>query len=105
MINQPSIGTTPITEELAGRILADALPNLQEMYFRLKALQEKWQANDMWTTIDAAIAANETVAGFDANYWKDWGDALTAMLTFIDQPLEQGRPTIKQILLKNYLKS
>lgn len=105
MVNQPQIGTTPITDELAYRILAEIMPNLQDTFFRLRGIQEKWVANDVWTTVNTAIAGNTTVAGFDANDWKNWGDALTAMLAFIDQPLGEGRPTIKQVLLKNYMKA
>lgn len=103
-INPPNLGTISIEEELAARILADALPRLQEAYFNLKALQETWLINGMSEKVDAALAAGTPITGFSAAHWRDWGDALTATLAFIDQPLAEGRPSVKQILLKRYMK-
>lgn len=100
-------------QEIADRVMGEALPTLRSALTMLGELQQVWLApgNDIMNKINTAAAAGGTLAGYPATVWLAWGAVLTSLLAFLDVPVEFTLPdnstveiTPRNALLTRYVK-
>ena len=91
-------------EELAQRVQDVVLPTLRQQLTQLSELQTIWIVNGIEDKIEAAVVAQETIAGYTAADWYAWGEALRQLQTMISTPIEAlGGATLAQVLIKRYV--
>lgn len=91
-------------EELALRVQEQVLPTLRRQLTELSELQTIWIVNGIEGKIEAAMQADELLAGYAAADWFAWGEALRQLQTMIATPIEAlGGATLAQVLIKRYV--
>lgn len=112
LYNTAPAGTTA-EQEIADRVMGEALPSLRSALTMLGELQQVWLApgNDIVGKIGTAAANNQTLAGYSPAAWLAWGAVLTALQVFLETPVEYTLPdnstvqiTPKNALLTRYTK-
>jgi hypothetical protein len=88
-------------QELADRVIGEALPTLRAMLTMLAELQQIWLApgNDVPGKIAAAAGAGQPLAGYSPTAWLAWGAVLTALFVFLDTPITYTLPDATEITL------
>lgn len=75
-------------------------PEAQELLRLALAVNEVWLSNDVSTTLTAAAAANERVAGYSPAALGLLADAFNALMSAVDVPLGAGLPTPRQVIMR-----
>lgn len=100
-------------QEIADRVMGEALPTLRSALTMLGELQQVWLApgNDITGKIFTAAGNSQTLAGYSPTAWLAWGAVLTSLLAFLDVPVEFTLPdnstveiTPRNALLTRYVK-
>lgn len=101
---QPNYGLVEMSseEEIARRLVGKTLPALRAFLAELSAMQQEWYVNGIPAKIDAAEAAEQTLAGHSAETWRDWGETFIALQTFLSTPIATIGKTPAQVLIKRY---
>ena len=112
LYNTARAGTTA-EQEIADRVMGEALPTLRSALTMLGELQQVWLApgNDIMGKIATAAGNNQALAGYSPVSWLAWGAVLTALQVFLETPVEYTLPddtvvsmTPKNALLTRYTK-
>lgn len=100
-------------QEIADRVMGEALPTLRGALTMLGELQQVWLApgNNIQGKILMAAQSGQPLVGYSPAAWLAWGAVLNSLLTFLDTPVEFMLPdgstveiTPKNALLTRYTK-
>ncbi len=98
-------GDLTAAEEIAGTVVTQTLPMLNQALAHMLALQQVWIVNDIEAEIIAAATAGEPLAGFSPADWAIWGEALRQTFTWLDTPIEaMGGKTPRQAFVRRYVR-
>lgn len=100
---QGTAGEVPAEQEIAGMVTRDVLPGLRAVLAKLNAIKATSEANGVPAMIDAAVAADTTLAGFNAADWQAWDTAFDLLTAFLSTPQDGlDGATVLGVLLKKY---
>ncbi len=95
-------GEEPAEIEIAGVIVTQILPNLRSYLAALRGMQDTWRANGLDAKIEAAAAAETTLAGHTPEVWQQWQIVFNSLQTWLETPIEEIGTTPAAVLLKRY---
>ena len=99
-----NVSEQPLEVEFVQTIVGEFLPNLRKLYLAMAAMQVQWQAEDFQAALAEAALSGETLAGFPATTWAEWGNALLGLQGFLEAPQEAlGGATMKTVLMRRYV--
>lgn len=75
-------------------------PYAQELLRLALAVNEAWLANDVSTTLAAAVVAEERVAGYDPAALALLAEAFNAIMAAVDVALGEGQPTPRHVIMR-----
>ncbi len=91
-------------EQTAEQVIAEAaaklLPTLREAFKDLVALQNLWQVEDIGTVLAVAAKTGSDVADLPLAYWVSIGTTFTALMMFLETPIDSIGQTPNEVLVR-----
>lgn len=87
-------------ERVAAACVQVLQPQAQELLRLALQVNEVWLANDVSTTLAAAVVAEERVAGYDPAALALLAEAFNAIMAAVDVPLGEELPTPRQVIMR-----
>ena len=102
-MNAIGVSERPMAEEFVQEIVTEFLPGLRKLYLAMVAMQAQWQDEDFQAALAEAALSGEPLAGFPADTWAKWGNALILLQQFIEQKSETlDGETLRTVLMRRY---
>ena len=76
------------------------LPQLREVFGRLKELSDMWHVDDMDAAIKMATEKGADVADMPLAYWVSMGATFRALMAFLETPVAEVGQTPKEVLTR-----